>query len=118
MHAISIDPNKQEVTVNTTEIIYEIARRSKQTSRPLTREEVTVAIDLMLAVLLEELLQPNGTVHLKRIGTLQIVQHTRSGGRLKRGYSPTLTQSKCALPLYRLKLRVSRSFLRQLRQLA
>ena len=103
--------------MNTTEIIYEIARRSKHTPRPLTREEVSLAIDFLLVILLEELTQPNGEIRLKHIGTLKVKLVKRSGGRLKMGQSPAQIPNNPRKHYYRLTLRVSQALMQQLREL-
>jgi hypothetical protein len=103
--------------MNTTEIIYEIARRSKHTPRPMTREEISVTMDLLLDILSEELSRIDGEIRLKRIGILRVKIHQYSGGSLKRGQSLVQQPDKFRMHYYRLSLSVSQSMIKRLRML-
>ena len=103
--------------MNTTEIIYEIARRTKRTSRSVTRDEVSLVIDLLLDILIEELTKPSGRIYLRNIGLLYVKTIRYPGGLLKKGQSATQIRDKEKKLLHRLKLQTSRSLLKQLREI-
>lgn len=71
--------------MNTTDLIHEIARRSKPSRRPLTRAQAEHALDLLLEIMIEELAQEGGEVRLRGFGVFRAKQAKKSGGRLKRG---------------------------------
>lgn len=56
--------------MNTTELINEIARRSKSTPYPLTRRAVGYVIDELLELVTQELSQEGGEIRLRGIGVL------------------------------------------------
>ncbi|MDQ7026250.1 MAG: hypothetical protein Q9P01_13225 [Anaerolineae bacterium] len=103
--------------MNTTQLIYEIACRSKHSRRPLTREDVSLAMDLLLDILLEELTKPEGEIRLRHIGILRLKKCRYSGGQLKIGQSPAQIQKNQGKHYYRLTLSVNQTLRQQLRQL-
>jgi nucleoid DNA-binding protein len=105
------------MTMNTTDLIYEIARRTKHTHRPLTRDDVTAVVDLLLDLMTEELTQSQGEIRLKGIGILKVKQAKRSGGKLKTGQALPQIQKQHNGHYYRLTLTASRSLLQHLRKL-
>lgn len=69
--------------MNTTELIHEVARRSKATRTPLTREQTAQAVDLLLDLMREQLSQPDGEVRLKSFCTIRVVSAVRRTGNLR-----------------------------------
>ena len=71
--------------MNTTELAYEIARRSKAGRDRLTREQATRALDLLLQVMSDELTKPAGRVQLRNFATITVEQGVLRGGALRSG---------------------------------
>jgi nucleoid DNA-binding protein len=89
--------------MNTTELAYEIARRSKQGRDRLTREQAALALDLLLQVMGDELAQPEGKVTLRNFATITVEQGVLRGGALRNGVQ------RAGERYYRLRFRVSRA---------
>lgn len=58
--------------MNRSDLIIEIAKRSKVTRQPLTRREVEHVIDLMLDIFEDQLTQPDGGIRLGELGLLSV----------------------------------------------
>jgi nucleoid DNA-binding protein len=58
--------------MNTTELIHEIARRSKSTPHPLTRRQVGYMLDTLLELMTDELRQEGGEIRLRGLGVLTV----------------------------------------------
>ena len=58
--------------LNRTDLIIEIARRTKVTERQLTRDEVAHVIDIMLDIFEDQLTQPDGGIRLGELGLLGV----------------------------------------------
>ena len=89
--------------MNTTELAYEIARRSKQGRDRLTREQAALALDLLLQVMSDELAQPDGKISLRNFATITVEQGVLRGGALRNGVQ------QAGEKYYRLRFRASRS---------
>lgn len=68
--------------MNRSDLVEEIARRSRQTHHRLLEREVRQVIDLLIELVAEELSRPDGRVGLLGVGILE-VQSFRVGGQLK-----------------------------------
>lgn len=88
--------------MNTTELAYEIARRSKQGHHRLTREQAALALDLFLQVMSDELAKPDGRVQLRNFATITVEQGVLRGGALRNGVQ------QAGERYYRLRFRTSR----------
>ena len=88
--------------MNTTELAYEIARRSKVGRDRLTREQAALALDLLLQVMSDELAQRGGKVHLRNFVTITVEQGVLRGGVLRNGVQ------RAGERYYRLRFRTSR----------
>ena len=100
--------------MNTTEIIYEIARRSKESHIRLSRKEVAHVVNLFLAVLKEELAKPTGEVRLQSFGIFSVQERKYTGGILKIGDGKFTRPSKKETSYYSIKFRLSRIMSRRL----
>lgn len=60
--------------MNTTEMIYEIARRTQTTRNPLTRKQVAIVMDELIELMTEELSSSEGEIRLKQIGIFRVKQ--------------------------------------------
>ncbi|MEM9955880.1 MAG: HU family DNA-binding protein [Chloroflexota bacterium] len=66
------------MALNRSDLIIEIAKRTKTTSQQLTRREVEHVIDIMLDIFEDQLTQPDGGIRLGELGLLG-VQERRLG---------------------------------------
>lgn len=57
--------------MNKTELVKHIARESKATHSPLTREQVRQVLDALFEALAEELSGPGGRVEIEHFGVLE-----------------------------------------------
>ena len=63
--------------MNVTQLINEIARRTKKTRYQLMRPEVEQAITLMVEILGEEMSKPNGKFSIDNFGILEVQRRVR-----------------------------------------
>ena len=89
--------------MNTTELAYEIARRSKEGRDRLTREQAVLALDLLLQVMSDELAQPDGKISLRNFATITVEQGVLRGGALRNSVQ------RAGERYYRLRFRASRA---------
>jgi nucleoid DNA-binding protein len=67
--------------MNRSELIFEIAKRSKVRPVVLTRQQVELVIDLLLELMTEELSRPDGAVRLGEFGVLEVQKRVRRQGK-------------------------------------
>ena len=67
--------------LNRTDLIIEIARQTKTTSRQLTRDDVEHVIDIMLDIMQDQLTQPDGGIRLGELGLLGVHERRISPGK-------------------------------------
>ena len=67
--------------LNRTDLIIEIARRTKTTHRQMTRDDVTHVIDIMLDIFEDQLTQPDGGIRLGELGLLGVHERRISPGK-------------------------------------
>lgn len=99
------------------DLIYALARRSKGSSHPLSREAAEVAVNLLLEIIQEEISQPEGLIAIDNFGKFIVERRTKLGraGLLRQGNSPeTTTASRvsyhiCFKPSDTLKARLQRN---------
>ena len=104
--------------MNVTELINEVARRTKKTRYQLTRPEVEQAITIMVDILREELSQPNGKFSIDNFGILEVQQRMRkNGGSIRIGNSDQMRSPSTEIS-YRCHFKASRALQKALRQKA
>lgn len=60
------------MVVNRSDLIIEVAKRTKATRQQLTRREVEHVIDIMLDIFEDQLTQPDGGIRLGELGLLSV----------------------------------------------
>ena len=69
------------MSMNRTDLIIEIAKQTKTTARPLTRDEVQHVIDIMLNIFEDQLTRPDGEIRLGELGVLGIQRRVKRKGQ-------------------------------------
>lgn len=104
--------------MNVTELINEIARRTKKTRYQLTRPEVEQAVTIMVDILREELSQPNGKFSIDNFGILEVQRRIRkNGGAIRIGSSDQMRPPSTEVS-YRCRFKASRALQKTLREKA
>ena len=75
------------MSLNRTDLIVEIARRTKTTTRPLTRNEVGHVLDIMLDIFEDQLTRPDGEIRLGELGILGVQRRVRRKGEAGQLYN-------------------------------
>ena len=104
--------------MNVTELINEIARRTKKTRYQLTRPEVEQAITIMVEILAEEMSRPNGKLSIDNFGILEVQQRIRKNGGAIRIGSSNQMRSPSTEVSYRCRFKASRALQKRLREKA
>ncbi len=102
--------------MNVTELINEIARRTKKTRYQLTRPEVEQAITIMVDILREELSQLNGKFSIDNFGILEVQRWVRKNGGTIRIGNSTQTRELTTGVSYRCRFKASRALQKMLRE--
>ncbi len=102
--------------MNVTELINEIARRTKKTRYQLTRPEVEQAITLMVEILGEEMTKPNGKLSIDNFGILEVQRRVRKNGGMIRSGNSTQTRELTSGVSYRCRFKASRALQKTLRE--
>ena len=71
--------------MNRTDLINLIAKKSRVSHRPFTRDDVTHMLDIMLDIFEDQLTRPDGEIRLGELGILGVQRRVRRGksGQLK-----------------------------------
>lgn len=101
--------------MNTTELVIEIARRSKTRRVRLTRQQVEAVMDLLLDILREELTQPGGEIRLREFGVFTVEQAKKPGGSLRVGNTSQVRRNMAGQTYFRVRFKSSRTLLSGLR---
>ena len=75
------------MSLNRTDLIVEIAKRSKTTARPLTRDEVGHVMDIMLDIFEDQLTRPDGEIRLGEFGVLGVQRRVKRKGQAGQLYN-------------------------------
>lgn len=69
------------MSLNRTDLIVEIAKRTKMTARPLTRDEVGHVLDILLDIFEDQLTRPDGEIRLGELGVLGVQRRVKRKGQ-------------------------------------
>jgi nucleoid DNA-binding protein len=102
--------------MNPTELVIEIARRTKTRRYQLSRPQVEEAINAFVEILQEELSRPDGRLSIPNVGVLEIERRQRKNtGRIRIGNSSE-ERSPSTTTSYHYKFKPSRELQKRLRE--